>query len=110
VRGKNKSDYPKSVRNNDEAKAYYGVFKKELGLDIENQEELYAEIALKAFELIEKNKIRDWIINKDIKNKMAIDLEDMLYDLKDELNLSLTNEKLEEIIDILIMIAMRRDS
>ena len=110
MRGKNKSDYPTSIRNSDDAKAYYGVLKQELGLQIADGEDIMAETALKTHEAIEKHKIRDWPGNKDIQNKMAIDLEDLLYALKGRYELSLTSEKMDEIINTLIMVAKRRNS
>ena len=110
MRGNNKSDYPSSIRNSDDAKAYYGVLKQELGLQIADGEDIMADTALKTHEAIEKHKIRDWPGNKDIQNKMAIDLEDLLYALKGRYELSLTSEKMDEIINTLIMVAKRRNS
>lgn len=109
MRGKNKSDYPTSIRNSDDAKAYFGVLKQELGTQIADDEAM-AEASLKSHDAIEKNKIRDWSNNRDIQNKMSIELEDILYALKGKHDLSLTSDKMDDIINTLIMVAKRRNS
>ena len=109
MKGKNKSDYPASIRTSDDAKAYYGVLKQELGEQV-SDEEILADASLKSHEAIEKNKIRDWSSNRDVQNKMAIELEDILYALKGKHELSLTSDKMDEIINTLIMVAKRRNS
>ncbi|WP_413288383.1 type I restriction endonuclease subunit R [Bdellovibrio sp. HCB337] len=110
MRGKNKSDYPDIIRNLDDAKAYYGVLKQELGMQIADAENILADTSLKSHDAIEKHKIRDWTSNRDVQNKMAIDLEDLLYALKGRHGLDLTSEKMEVIINTLIMVAKRRNS
>ncbi|NOT78912.1 MAG: type I restriction endonuclease subunit R [Bacteriovoracaceae bacterium] len=107
MRGKNKKDYPKQIRNNDEAKAYYGVLKEYLSID---DESVLADYALKIFEVIERHKIRDWVNNRDVQNKMSVEIDDLLYALKGNYNLSITSEQMDEIIETLLMIARRRDS
>lgn len=110
MRGKNKSDYPTSIRNSDDAKAYYGVLRQDLGLEIADADEAMADTALKIHEAIEKHKIRDWSGNRDVQNKMAIDLEDLLYSLKGRHELNLTSDTMNEIINTLIMVAKRRNT
>jgi type I restriction enzyme R subunit len=110
LRGKNKSDYPTSIRNSDDAKAYYGVLRQELSLEIEDVDVILADAALKIHEAIEKHKIRDWSGNRDVQNKMAIDLEDQFYALKGRYELNLTSDKMDEIINTLIMVAKRRNT
>lgn len=109
MRGKNKSDYPAKIRNNDDAKAYFGVLKQELELQVEKAEEVLADNALKVFEAIEELKIRDWEGNKDIQNKMAVELEELLYSMKGRFGLNLTSDDIEKIIETLIMVAKRRN-
>lgn len=114
LRGKNKSDYPISIRNSDDAKAYYGVLQQELGLDIADADEIIADLALKTFEAIERHKIRDWTGNRDVQNKMAIDLEDLLYSIKGRYEANLVDglevDKMDEIINTLILVAKRRNT
>lgn len=108
MRGKNKSDYPAKIRNNDDAKAYFGVLKQELTLQTEGTEDMLADYAIKVHEIIEGLKIRDWQGNKDIQNKMAVELEDLLYALKGRFGLEITSDDIEKIIETLIMVAKRR--
>ena len=108
MRGKNKSDYPAKIRNNDDAKAYFGVLKQELTLQTEGTEDVLADNAIKVHEIIEGLKIRDWQGNKDIQNKMAVELEDLLYALKGRFGLEITSDDIEKIIETLIMVAKRR--
>lgn len=111
IRGKNKSDYPISIHNSDDAKAYYGVLKQDItDLNTSEAEIVLAELALKAHDAIERNKIRDWQGNRDIQNKMSIELEDLLYALKGRYDLSLPSSKMDEIINTLIMVAKRRNT
>ncbi|HLD98844.1 MAG TPA: type I restriction endonuclease subunit R [Bdellovibrionota bacterium] len=110
MRGKNKSDYPSSIRNSDDAKAYFGVLRQELGLKLADADEIVADTALNVHEAIEKHKIRDWSGNRDVQNRMAIELEDLLYALKGRYELSLTSDKMDEIINTLIMVAKRRNT
>lgn len=110
MRGKNKSDYPASIRNSDDAKAYYGVLRQELGFNVADADEVMAETSLKVHDAIEKHKIRDWAGNRDVQNKMAIDLEDLLYALKGRHDLNLSADKMDEIINTLIMVAKRRNT
>ncbi len=110
MRGKNKFDFPASIRNSDDAKAYFGILKQELDLKIDSSEEVMADLANKTNEIIEKHKIRDWTANRDIQNKMAIDLEDQLYALKGRYDLDLTSGKMDEIINTLIMVAKKRNT
>jgi type I restriction enzyme R subunit len=110
MRGKNRSDYPAIIRNSDDAKAYFGVLRQELVLEVSDADEIMAGTALKVHEAIEKHKIRDWSGNRDVQNKMAIDLEDMFYSLKGRYKLDLTPEKMDEIINTLIMVAKRRNT
>lgn len=108
MRGKNKSDYPAKIRNNDDAKAYFGVLKQELTIQTEGTEDVLADNAIKVHEIIEGLKIRDWQGNKDIQNKMAVELEDLLYALKGRFGLEITSDDIEKIIETLIMVAKRR--
>lgn len=108
MRGKNKSEYPAKIRNNDDAKAYFGVLKQELTLQTESSEDVLADNATKVHDIIEALKIRDWQGNKDIQNKMAVELEDLLYALKGRFGLEITSDDIEKIIETLIMVAKRR--
>ncbi|MBF0362761.1 MAG: type I restriction endonuclease subunit R [Oligoflexia bacterium] len=107
MRGKNKKDYPKKIRNNDDAKAYFGALKEKLKID---SDEVFADYSLKIFEVIEKHKIRDWVNNRDVQNKMSVDIDDLLYALKGKYDLDINSDQMDEIIETLLMIARRRDS
>lgn len=110
MRGKNKADYPASIRNSDDAKAYYGVLRQWLDLQFADADDVMADTSLNINHVIDKHKIRDWSGNRDVQNKMAIDLEDLLYALKGQYDLNLTSNKMDEIINTIIMVAKRRNT
>ena len=110
MRGKNKSDYPANIRSSDDAKAYYGILMQNQQLVGLEPEMSLGYLALKVHDAIEMHKIRDWTGNRDVQNKMAIDLEDLLYTVKGRYGLDLSSENIDEIINTLILVAKRRNT
>ena len=47
----------------------------------------------------------DWIHNADVQNRMKTEIEDYLFNLKEEHNISLTLEDIDQILDHCIDIA-----
>lgn len=59
----------------------------------------------------EQHKIRDWVNNTDVHNKMKAAIEDYLFDeLAPKHNVRLKAPDLDEILDRLIELARQRDA
>jgi len=105
-------DIPEQLEHHDVAKAYYGGIKEILGAhnlkEGANIDELSAEISLKIDEIIANRKIVNWKYDIDIQNKMRQDIEDYFFDAKDDIQLNLTFEEIDLIMDKCIEIAKAR--
>ena len=105
---------PETLRRYKDAPAYFGVVREPLGqytlssteTDVDN---LGAEIAIKLETLIETHKVRDWVNNSDVQNKMKSAIEDYLYSVKGRYNVPLTAGDMDLILDSVIEIARQRD-
>jgi type I restriction enzyme, R subunit len=100
-------DIPQLLHKLRDAPAYYGVLGETLK-DGRLPKEALAEIAARIEAIIEENKIRDWVDNPDVKNIMWSAIEDHLYAIEDEQEISLSNIELDEIIGQVIDIARKR--
>ncbi|POB13852.1 type I restriction endonuclease subunit R [Halobacteriovorax sp. DA5] len=108
LRGKSKGNsYPDSIRNNDDAKAYFGILKEYIDLELTK----LGDIAEKVFSIIEENKERDWDKphKEDVQNLMINDIEDHLFMIKGKFDLDLPHDKMDLIIERLMMTAKRRN-
>jgi len=107
-------DIPKQLENHDTAKAYYGSIKEILGAhelkEEINIDELGAQVSLRIDNIIAKRKIVNWKYDIDIQNKMRQDIEDYFFDAKDDIQLDLTFEEIDLIMDKCIEIAKARQS
>jgi type I restriction enzyme R subunit len=99
-------DIPQSLRALRDAPAYYGVVRESLTNRL--PDDVLAEIAARVEELIEQNKIRDWVDNPDVLNKMRNAIEDYLYSLEKGSQIRFSNIELDEIIERVIDIARKR--
>ena len=65
---------------------------------------------MKAKEIIEAKKIRDWTGNQDVVNSMVNGLDDLLFSIvKGRYDLLLSHEDIDEILASIIQVAKRRD-
>jgi type I restriction enzyme R subunit len=71
-----RQDIPQRLRSLRDAPAYYGVVRESLSSLL--SEEVLAEMAAQVETLIEQNKIRDWVDNPDVLNRMRNIIEDYL--------------------------------
>ena len=101
-----RQDIPQRLRSLRDAPAYYGVVRESLSGRL--SEEVLAEIAAQVETLIEQNKIRDWVDNPDVLNRMRNGIEDYLYDIEKAQQVRFSNVELDEIIEWVIDIARKR--
>jgi type I restriction enzyme, R subunit len=108
------SKVPAELRSDPEAKAFFRLFQdgfeKAAGKERTDIAAIAAETALKAKQIIEEKKIRDWTNNRDVENAMLNDLDDLMYAVKGRYDLPLTSDDLDEIHDGIIRVAKRRET
>ena len=102
-----RQDIPEKLRSLRDASAYYGVVKDVLSDEI-FPEEIQVDIAIEIERIIEEHKIVDWTDNRDVRNEMWGALEDYLYHLSNEKELSLEPPEMDQIIGQVLDIARKR--
>lgn len=104
-------DLPSSLKNRDEAKAFYGVVTDvftRLNLSDAASKETAALAALQIDEIIRKNKVVDWIANLDVQNAMRNEIDDYLYELREESGVDLSLDDMDLIVENSIDVAKAR--
>jgi pimeloyl-ACP methyl ester carboxylesterase len=102
------ADLPPQLNRYRDAPAYFGVIKEPLAtyhVDLIQA----ADIAVRLEAIIEARKVRDWVGNPDVENQIRNDIEDYLYDVKDEPAIPLSGADMDEIMDMVIDIARHRN-
>lgn len=102
--------YPDNIRKNPNAKAFYGVVKEIIGEtnDLTGKDELMGELALKVDDIIEEHSKVDWHDNMEVHNRIAQELDDLLYDFAKEHGLKLDFDQIDKIIESVKSVALRR--
>ncbi|MCA9921448.1 MAG: type I restriction endonuclease subunit R [Anaerolineales bacterium] len=101
-------DLPPQLARYQDAPAYFGVIKEPLAA-YHVADGQAADIAIQLEALIEARKVRDWAGNPDVENRIRDDIEDYLYQLKDEQNIPLNGTDMDELMDMVIDVARHRD-
>ena len=112
LRDKGNSDIPEPLKNNDEARAYYRVIVEQLSPILDkniNIKEFCTDIGLKCHSIIDNLKKRDWVYDRDIINKMWNEMEDFMFNMKEQYNLKLELTIIDKIIEDTIEIAKNRE-
>jgi len=123
VRRGHDEDIPIKLEGHREAQAYFGIL-NEVFESKNDSEQMVAEqvkpygniksglekivsIALDIEGIIAKCKIRDWANNEDIINKMQNEIDDYLYDARENKNITLTTDDMDIIMERTIGIAKK---
>jgi type I restriction enzyme R subunit len=104
-------DLPSVLKNQDVAKAFYGVVNEvltRLSLSGNESKEIAARAALQIDEIIRRNKVVDWIANLDAQNAMRNEIDDYLYELREESGIELSLDDMDLIVENSIDIAKAR--
>jgi type I restriction enzyme R subunit len=101
---------PVRLNGHEVAKAYYGIVKETIqpGESGEDRSEAFAKAALEVENIVERNRIVNWVDNIDVQNRMRIEIEDMLFDWKEQEGIELTFEEIDRILDQSIDVARVR--
>ncbi|MFP4019450.1 MAG: type I restriction endonuclease subunit R [Bacteroidales bacterium] len=101
---------PDNLKNKEVAQAFYRSAEESLKDKVPKgkKQDIAAEIGLNIDEIINKHKIVDWQRMDDIKNKMSQDIEDFLFKMKEQHNLDIGWDEIDDIIEKSLSIAERR--
>lgn len=102
--------YPDNIRKNQNAQAFYGVSKEIISEsnDVSDKDELMGELALKIDAIIDGHSKVDWHDNMEVHNRIAQELDDLLYDFANENGLKLDFDQIDKIIESVKTVALRR--
>lgn len=102
---------PTRLSHEEVAPAYFGEVREVLEtykIDGFDAVERSADAALAIDRIVLERRCVDWTHNEDVQNRMKTEIEDLLFDLKDEHNIPLTLEDIDQILDRCIDIARVR--
>lgn len=110
AKGDSGIEYPNNIKDDKEAQVFYGttanIF-KEFNDGYEATEST-AELAIDIKNIIGEYKQVDWHTNSDIHNKIAQELDDLIYDFKEMKGINLGYEQIDKMIEELIKIFLKR--
>lgn len=114
--GRSSTDYPNSIKNNSDAKAFYGTVVANLKtVDksiLDANEELIADLALKINDIVKNASKRDWhfdnAVHKEIRSALDVALFDLFASLGIDVNVDANIDMLDALEDELMKVAIRR--
>lgn len=103
-------EIPAALHHRDVAKAYFGCINavEPAQAGTGNPAEVTAEAAVLIDDTINRLRIVSWTTNTDVKNRMAIEIEDALFDLFARYERVYTFEQMDEIIEECLKVAKVR--
>ncbi|MGG3771626.1 type I restriction endonuclease subunit R [Heyndrickxia faecalis] len=111
-RGESSERYPEVIKENRNAQAFYGVTKDILSETKETaasyDTNTLGDLALKIDEIIQEHQKVDWHDNVEIHNRIAQELDDLLFDFKEKHNLDIDFDTIDKIIEQIKTVALRR--
>ena len=110
ARGRTDIKYPDKIKNSVHAQAFYGVISAILDevLNLSDNTEIIADIALEVTEIVKKHSMVDWTSNTTIHDKIAQDIDDLFYRYEKEKGLKLDFDVVDKIIENVKTVALRR--
>lgn len=102
--------YPDNLRRNENAKAFYGIVREVLGRRqyMTGKEELVGKIALKIDQVVDANAKVDWQDNPEVHKRIEQKIDDLLFDFANENGVDLPIEEIDQVIEHVKIVAMRR--
>lgn len=108
VMDRSSADLPPELRNQDVAKAFYGVVNdafSKLKTPPPDTRKIATEIAIEIDRIIRETRVVDWTSKPDVQNAMRNQIDDCLYELKKRHGIDLSFEDMDFIIESSINIA-----
>ncbi|SDX41502.1 type I restriction endonuclease subunit R [Paenibacillus sp. PDC88] len=103
-------EYPDSIKKNANAQAFYGVTKG-IVEEVKESRASYnhlGELALKMEDIIRAYTKVDWYDNMEVHNRIAQELDDLIFDFSKDHNMSLSYDQVDKIIEQIKTVALRR--
>lgn len=105
-------EFPAELRHNDNAKAFFGVVNDifaRMPLIEEKKKPMTVQIALEIDKIILEKKVRDWENNLDAQNAIRNEIDDYLFNIKQQEMIDLDFEAMDRIIEESLEIAKKRN-
>lgn len=110
--GQTTEQYPNVIKENRNAQAFYGVTKDILSETKETaasyDTNTLGELASEMDNIIREHQKVDWHDNLEIHNRIAQELDDLLFDFKEKHNLDIDFDTIDKIIEQIKTVALRR--
>ena len=100
---------PPKLKGYRDARAYFGVISDVIDTRAPDPD-LLGDLAIAFERSIEEHKVRDWVGNRDVENRMKRDLDDLLYQANHDCGWQLSNAEQDAVLDGVIEVARRRVS
>lgn len=111
-RGESSERYPEIIKENRNAQAFYGVTKDILSETKETaasyDTNTLGELASEMDKIVKEHQKVDWHDNLEIHNRIAQELDDLLFDFKEKHNLDIDFDTIDKIIEQIKTVALRR--
>ena len=109
-RGYSGVEYPDSISKNPHAQAFYGVVCEEAAAYCtdNNKADILASLAMDIDIIIDKHSKVDWHDNTEVHNKIAQEIDDLIYIYKNKHELDLSYDQIDKIIENVKTVALRR--
>lgn len=104
------TNYPEPIKYNQNAQAFYGVVNeviKESGVEYDSGEDL-GNLSLKIDEVIKENSKVDWHNNIDVHNKIAQEIDDIIFDYTTKTGIEISFDDIDKIIEKVKNVALKR--
>lgn len=111
VRNRTGDEIPSELEHHDVAKAYFGVIHRVIESATDDKDlatRAGAEAALRIERIVDRHRIVNWINNSDVQNRMRTEIEDFLFELKDQHDVDLDFDNIDEIMERCLDIARTR--
>ncbi len=110
VMNRSGDNIPVQLNGHEVAKAYFGILKENLKNQTEKPafEDAASTAALAIEQVVKRNRIVNWADNIDVQNRMKNEIEDFLFDWKDEHGIALSYDQIDEILEQSIHVARVR--
>jgi type I restriction enzyme, R subunit len=108
--GASGEDYPELIQKNPNAQAFYGMTKDILS-EIKEASVSYdtlGKLALDIDQIIKEHSKVDWHDNIEVHNRIAQELDDLLYDFSKENQINIDFDTIDKIIEQVKTVALRR--
>jgi type I restriction enzyme R subunit len=110
VRDRKDDDLPNGFAGSDVAKAFFRAVRDTLtpSLGENDARDVGADASVRIDEIIRGLKIVNWTTNSDVQNRMRIEIEDFLFELKKAKQLAITFDQIDGVMEQCIAIARHR--